>query len=87
MSDTPKVAFPVISEATVLRFRLGLVVATIGGIIGGTVWLTNLANNQSRIETKVDYLNERIGLIETYFGLRAPLPRTGAAEATKERQP
>lgn len=53
MADTPKSAFPTISDQATVRIKLGLLVSIIVAIVGGTVWLTNMHNDTARMEQAI----------------------------------
>ena len=49
MADTPGL-MPALGENTTVRFKLGMLVTMIVGLLGGAVWLTNMYNRQVRQE-------------------------------------
>lgn len=62
MPDTPRSAFPVISENAVLRFRVGLFVSILLTVAAGAAWATNVQN-------KLEMLDQRLSRIEAALGV------------------
>lgn len=95
MADTPKTAFPVISEQATVRIKLGILVSLIVAVAGGAVYITNAHNDAASLKASVDEmrdwarsLDRRVGNVEEALGIpRSPREALGPPSPDKKGTP
>ena len=72
MTDTPAKPFPVISEGTTVKIKLGALIGCVVALIGFTGWLTTIYNIQNQqgqdiqdIKADLRAVKERLGVVSS----------------------
>lgn len=69
MANTPPGQFPVISDGTTVRFKLGALVAIIAALLGATIWSTVFYTQQLRLTEWAEKTDQRLERIERALGV------------------
>lgn len=74
MAETPPNALPVISDALIVRAKLGALVAFIGTIVAAAIWSTVFYMQQQRVLEWMQQADRRFDRIESALGVTSISP-------------
>ncbi len=69
MNPTPPGQFPVISDGTTVRFKLGALIGMISTLIAATIWATVFYTQQVRMAVWAERTDDRLERIERALGV------------------